>query len=119
MLFVGSEEVEIRRLKFSVVAFSACRVMATMETMETKLRMRDLANESLAGLMARPARAALTVLGTVLGRAAADRLNIVRVDQQPAIYIGNRLFTVLGIVGDVARSPELLDPFVPVHNSTR
>ncbi len=48
----------------------------------------------------------------VLGRAAADRLNIVRVDQQPAIYIGNRLFTVLGIVSDVSRSPELLDSVI-------
>jgi hypothetical protein len=38
--------------------------------MKTKLRLRDLANESLAGLVARPARAALTVLGTVLGIAA-------------------------------------------------
>jgi macrolide transport system ATP-binding/permease protein len=35
-----------------------------------RLRPRDLAAEALAGLLARPARAALTVLGTVIGVAA-------------------------------------------------
>lgn len=35
-----------------------------------KFRMRDLADESLAGVLARPARTALTTLGTVLGIAA-------------------------------------------------
>lgn len=35
-----------------------------------KFRMRDLADESLAGVLARPARTALTTLGTVLGIAS-------------------------------------------------
>ena len=34
------------------------------------MELRDLINEAAAGLMARPARVALTVLGTVIGVAA-------------------------------------------------
>ena len=37
---------------------------------ETRLSVRDLLSEAAAGLMARPARVALTVLGTVIGVAA-------------------------------------------------
>jgi putative ABC transport system permease protein len=36
-------------------------------TAPSRLRLRDLGSEALAGLLQRPARAALTVLGTVLG----------------------------------------------------
>lgn len=45
----------------------------------------------------------------VLGFGAASRLGISRVDQQPAIFIGERTFTVIGILDDVGRRPELLD----------
>ena len=38
--------------------------------MTSKLSLRDLVSEALAGVLARPARALLTVLGTVLGIAA-------------------------------------------------
>jgi putative ABC transport system permease protein len=44
----------------------------------------------------------------VLGRIAAEQLGITRVDNQPAIFIGDRPYTVLGIVDDVVRVPELL-----------
>jgi macrolide transport system ATP-binding/permease protein len=44
----------------------------------------------------------------VLGRNAADQLHINRVDNQPAIYIGDRVYVVVGIVEAVARDPSLL-----------
>ena len=43
----------------------------------------------------------------VLGRIAAEQLGINRVDNQPAIFIGNRPYTVIGIIDDVDRVPEL------------
>lgn len=45
----------------------------------------------------------------VLGTGAAARLNINRVDQQPAIFVGDDSFVVIGIVDDVLREPRLLD----------
>jgi putative ABC transport system permease protein len=44
----------------------------------------------------------------VLGRVAAEQLGITRLDNQPAIFIGNRPYTVIGIVDEVGRVPELL-----------
>jgi macrolide transport system ATP-binding/permease protein len=44
----------------------------------------------------------------VLGPNAAAQLHIIRVDNQPAIYIGDRLFVVLGILEGVGRQPALL-----------
>jgi len=44
----------------------------------------------------------------VLGRVAAEQLGITRLDNQPAIFIGNRPYTVIGIVDEVVRVPELL-----------
>jgi putative ABC transport system permease protein len=50
----------------------------------------------------------------LLGRAAAARLGIDRVDAQPAVFIGDAAFTVIGIVDDVERRPEtLLSVIVP------
>jgi ABC-type antimicrobial peptide transport system permease subunit len=43
----------------------------------------------------------------VLGRNAAERLNIDRVDQRPAIFIGDRLYLVIGILASVERQPSL------------
>lgn len=45
----------------------------------------------------------------VLGVNAADRLGINRVDSAPAIFIGDRPFTVIGIVDGMVRHSELLD----------
>jgi putative ABC transport system permease protein len=44
----------------------------------------------------------------VLGLNAARRLGITNLDQQPAIYIGDRLYQVIGLVGSVGRQPSLL-----------
>ena len=45
----------------------------------------------------------------VLGPGAADDLRIDRVSQQPAIFVGDETFVVIGILDDVARRPELLN----------
>ena len=44
----------------------------------------------------------------VLGVNAARRLGISSLDQQPAIFIGDRLYQVSGLVGTVGRQPALL-----------
>ena len=48
----------------------------------------------------------------VLGPNAAERLNITRVDQQPAIFLGDRLYVVIGILDGVERQPSLLGAMV-------
>jgi putative ABC transport system permease protein len=45
----------------------------------------------------------------VLGRYAAERLGIDRVDAQPSIFVGDRPFTVIGILATVGARAELLD----------
>lgn len=48
----------------------------------------------------------------VLGARAAQRLGVHRVDRQPSIFIGERSYTVMGIVDGVARRGDLLDAVV-------
>lgn len=48
----------------------------------------------------------------ILGRLAAEQLGINRVDNQPAIFIGNRSYTVIGILDDVTRVPQLLQAVI-------
>ncbi|WP_328587584.1 ABC transporter permease [Serinibacter arcticus] len=48
----------------------------------------------------------------VLGADAAERLGINRVDSQPSIFIGDRAYTVVGILEDTARRRDLLDAVV-------
>ena len=48
----------------------------------------------------------------VLGPGAARRLNITRVDQQPAIFVGDTTLVVIGILEDTEREPVLLDAIV-------
>ena len=48
----------------------------------------------------------------VLGLNAAAQLNINRVDQQPAIFLGDRLYLVVGILDRVERQPSLLGSIV-------
>jgi macrolide transport system ATP-binding/permease protein len=48
----------------------------------------------------------------VLGHDAAVRLGIRDVDRLPAVLIGDQLFLVIGIIGDVARRPELLSSVI-------
>lgn len=44
----------------------------------------------------------------VLGANAAERLGISNLDQEPAIFIGDRLYQVIGLVGSVKRQSSLL-----------
>jgi putative ABC transport system permease protein len=47
-------------------------------------------------------------LVAVLGSAAARQLGINRVDNQPAVFLGDTGYTVIGIIADVKRNPDLL-----------
>jgi ABC-type antimicrobial peptide transport system permease subunit len=55
----------------------------------------------------------------VLGKAAAQRLNITRVDQQPVIFIGDDAFVVIGILDEVVRQPELLSAVIMTEGAAR
>lgn len=55
----------------------------------------------------------------VLGRAAAQRLNVLRVDQQPVVFIGEQPFVVVGILDDVVRQPELLTAVIIPEGTAR
>jgi ABC-type antimicrobial peptide transport system permease subunit len=48
----------------------------------------------------------------VIGPAVAEQLGLNRVDQQPALFVGDRLFVVIGVIDDVARQPDLLDSII-------
>lgn len=48
----------------------------------------------------------------VLGRLAAERLGIDRVDHQPAVFLHDTGYTVIGIIDTVARNPALLNAVV-------
>ena len=55
----------------------------------------------------------------VLGPDAANRLGIHNVDRLPAIYIGDYLYLVTGILRDVARKPELLGSVIIPEGTAR
>ena len=55
----------------------------------------------------------------LLGPGAAARLNINRVDQQPAIFIGDTTLAVIGILDDVAREPSLLESIIIPNGTAR
>jgi ABC-type antimicrobial peptide transport system permease subunit len=48
----------------------------------------------------------------VLGPGAAERLRIDRVDNQPAVFVGDQLLVVVGILDDVDRQPDLLNAII-------
>ncbi|MEN1973584.1 ABC transporter permease [Cellulomonas sp. P4] len=48
----------------------------------------------------------------VLGSRAAQRLGVSRVDRQPSVFIGDRSYTVIGIVDGVKRRSDLLEAVV-------
>ncbi|MCU1432096.1 MAG: ABC-type antimicrobial peptide transport system, permease component, partial [Actinotalea sp.] len=48
----------------------------------------------------------------VLGARAATRLGVSRVDRQPSIFIGDRSYTVIGIIDEVQRRSDLLDAVI-------
>ena len=55
----------------------------------------------------------------VLGSAAAQRLNITRVDQQPVVFVGDVSFVVVGILAQVQRQPELLNAIIVPEGTAR
>ena len=55
----------------------------------------------------------------LLGKGAAERLGITRVDNGPAIYIGEHLYTVVGIVEDVRRNPGVLNGIIIPDGTAR
>ena len=55
----------------------------------------------------------------VLGPDAAQRLGINGLEQLPAIYIGDHLYLVIGILRDVARKPELLGSVIIPEGTAR
>ena len=55
----------------------------------------------------------------VLGPDAAKRLGISSLEQLPAISIGDHLYLVIGILGDVARKPELLGSVIIPEETAR
>lgn len=48
----------------------------------------------------------------VLGVRAADRLGVSRVDSQPSVFIGDRAYTVIGVVDGMQRRTDLRDAVV-------
>jgi macrolide transport system ATP-binding/permease protein len=55
----------------------------------------------------------------VLGPDAARRLNITGVERLPAIYVGDHLYLVIGILRDVVRKPELLGSVIIPEGTAR
>ena len=55
----------------------------------------------------------------VLGPDAARRLGITTLEQLPAIYVGDHLYLVIGILRDVARMPELLGSVIIPEGTAR
>ncbi|MEM9464512.1 MAG: ABC transporter permease [Actinomycetota bacterium] len=55
----------------------------------------------------------------VLGPAAAQRLSITRVDNQPAIFVGDVPIVVVGILTDVQREPDLLNSIIVTDGFAR
>ncbi|MFI7341791.1 ABC transporter permease [Streptomyces sp. NPDC050085] len=53
----------------------------------------------------------------IIGASVASRLGIYTLETQPAVFIGNTAFTVIGVIGDVRRDPDVLLSIV-VPNST-
>ncbi len=48
----------------------------------------------------------------ILGPGAARRLNVTRVDNNPAIFIGEQSVAVIGVMSDTARRPDLLNAII-------
>ena len=55
----------------------------------------------------------------VLGSGAAARLNVSRVEQQPAIFVGETTLAVIGIIDDVSREPALLNSVIIPDGAAR
>ncbi len=44
----------------------------------------------------------------LLGRSAASQLGVTHLDQQPVVFLGDTAYSLLGIIDDVARNPDIL-----------
>ena len=55
----------------------------------------------------------------VLGPGAAQRLNVTRVDNGPAIFVGDEALAVIGVLADTARQPELLSAIIIPNSVAR
>lgn len=55
----------------------------------------------------------------VLGPAAAQRLNVIRVDNTPSIFVGDEPLAVIGILSDTVRQPELLSAIIIPNSVAR
>ncbi|WP_104476208.1 ABC transporter permease [Microterricola pindariensis] len=55
----------------------------------------------------------------VLGTRAAEELGVNRVDRQPAIFIGDRAYTVIGIIDGVQRRTDMLDAVILPSGTAR
>jgi macrolide transport system ATP-binding/permease protein len=55
----------------------------------------------------------------VLGPNAARRLHITRVDQQPAVFVGDRLYAVIGLLSAVRRQTSLLGSVIMPEGTAR
>lgn len=55
----------------------------------------------------------------VLGSNAARRLGIERVDQQPAVFVGDRLYAVIGLLSSVRRHASLLGSAIMPEGTAR
>ncbi|WP_460658529.1 ABC transporter permease [Kribbella italica] len=55
----------------------------------------------------------------VLGKHAAEKLGINRVDSQPAVFIGDQAYTVIGILDGVSGRAELLDGVIMPNGAAK
>jgi len=55
----------------------------------------------------------------LLGANAADALHVARVDNQPAVFVGDRLYVVIGLISAVERQPSLLGAVVIPEGTAR
>ena len=55
----------------------------------------------------------------VLGRVAAERLNVSRIDIQPAVFVGDETLVVIGILEEVAREADLLSAIIVPNGYAR
>ena len=78
-----------------VIAADPGAIAAALPTLQTG-RIYDQFHETRAERVA------------LVGRAAATQLGIARVANQPAVFIGNTAYTIIGILDDVQRNPDLL-----------
>lgn len=56
----------------------------------------------------------------VVGRVAAAQFGVARIDNQPAVFIGDTAYTIIGIIDDVDRNPDLLlSVVIPASTANR